>query len=283
MNFDTIKDKFDSAKTYANMKSTVKKINELLAVSPVNYLHPHIYDARFDELVQAMISSRFVRTKPELINKLQTLVNCISKFDVSKTSTLRPKIIMLRRAELEMPPALATDAIPWSDMLMSIDDELEHNPNRNAKVACTFFKHGHCSSLADILGASTYPGDNHLDMDALTWTVRGNVVPLSAEFVADLQKLIEIKDFLLIYKSTGEQYRTTLLSSIGIDSFKMQDVKSSYAIRNNEAEPEQKCNAHPLHIEDPDKYSVDGKIKIRAKPRALVKTDTMEVWSSGSE
>jgi hypothetical protein len=119
-------------------------------------------------------------------------------------------------------------------------------------------------------------------MDALTWTVRGKVIPVSAEFVAELGKLIEIKDFLLIYKSTGEQYRTTLLSSIGIDSFKMHDLKNSYGTRMNpkpEPEPELTCDAHPLHLEQPDKYTVDGKIKIKIK----VKTDTMEVWSSSSE
>jgi hypothetical protein len=216
-----------------------------------------------------MIASRFVRSKPDLLNKLQIVVNCISKFDAGKTSIIRPKIILLRKAELEMPPALPSDAIPWSDMLISINDELEHNPNRNAKAACTFFKHGHCSSLADILGASTYPGDNHLDMDALTWTVRDNVVPLSAEFVADLRKLIEIKDFLLIYKSTGEQYKTTLLSSIGVNGFKMQDIKNSYASRKNEPEPVLTCDPHPLYIEDSDKYTPSGKIKIKAKLKPI--------------
>ena len=271
MNIDTIKDKFDSIKTFANMKSIVKKINELLSLTPVNYLHPHEYDARFDDLVQAMISSRFVRNKSDLINKLQVVVNCISKFDALKYGMLKPgkapgilmtgtggsscssglrvKIIKLRKADLEMPPALPSDAIPWSDMLISINDELEHNPNRNAKVACTFFKHGYCSNFAAILNTSTCAGDDYyLDMDGLTWTVHGKTTPVTAEFVADLSKLIEIDNFTLIYKSTGEKYKTTLLSSIGIDTFSMHDIKNSYASRKNEPEPVLTCDAHPLHI-----------------------------------
>ena len=301
MNIDTLKDKFESIKTFANVKSMVKKFNELLGIAPVNYLHPHEYDARFDELVQAIITSRTARNKQELVNKMQALVNVISKFDAHQRGSLRPgeapgilttgnsglraKIIAMRKSGLELPTSTPYDAVPWAEMLASINDELEHNPNRNAKVACVFFKHGYCNSLGDILATATCAGNeyNHLDMDALTWTVRGTVIPVSAEFVAELSKFIEIKDFLLIYKTTGEKYRTTLLSSIGIDSFKMHDIKNSYGTRMNEPEPVLTCDAHPLHIEDPDKYSVDGKIKIRAKPRALVKTDTMEVWSSGSE
>jgi hypothetical protein len=281
MNIDTIKDKFDSSKTFANVKSIVKKINELLTLTPVNIIHAHEYDARFNELIQVMISSRFVRNKSDLINKLQIVVNCISKFDAGKTSIIRPKIILLRKAELEMALAIVTDAVPWSSMLMSIDDELEHNPNRNAKIVCTFFKHGYCNNLGDILATATCAGNehNHLDMDALTWTVRGKVIPVSAEFVADIRKLIEINDFLLIYKSTGEKYKTTLLSSIGIDTFKMQDIKNSYASRKNEPAPVLTCEAHPLYIENPDKYTPSGKIKIKAK----LKTATMEVWSSSSE
>jgi hypothetical protein len=192
------------------------------------------------------------------------------------------------------------DCPPWFEMLEMFQYEIDRNPRREAKIISVCFKHGYTLNLTDIFNTSTsasFPDREHnvLDLGNHPWTIsdKKNIkrtIDVSPAFVEEISKYIEIKDFWLLYKTTGMPYSTCLLSSIGIDAFKSNDVRNSWEIYQREKsqpepepEPEHICEPHPLHIENPDKYTVSGKIRVVAKPKSLIVTDTMEVWSSGSE
>jgi hypothetical protein len=125
--------------------------------------------------------------------------------------------------------------------------------------------------------------------------------PVTQEFVDELRQYIEMPDFLLMYKSNFTMYSTHLLSSISIDAFKNSEVRDSYMnwLWHNSTkehatkwsldilgfmpatvkqyatkfaavvlpDPVHTCDPHPLHLENPDKYSVSGKVKIIAVSR----------------
>lgn len=290
MNIESIKDKFDSAKSYANMKTYVKKVNEALDLTPVTFLHEHEYVSRFEELCNKLIEKRQVRSKPQLIARLQFIVSLIAKFDPSKSQALRLKVLQMRNSpSVDFSATVtASDAAPWSEMLEMFKYEIDNNPRREAKVISVCFKHGYCLNLTDIFNTSTsvsYPDREHnvLDLGNLIWTISdkktgSRVITVSQDFADEIKKYIEIPDFWLLYKSTGLPYRTCLLTSVGIDAFRAADVKYSYDAYQRDGSTEEPvelgCEPHPLHLENPDKFNVCGKAIIKAR----LKTPTMEVW-----
>jgi hypothetical protein len=318
MNMDMIKSTYENAKTFANAKSMVKRINNLLEITPTGYIHPHLYVDNFETLSARLFTAGIAKTKKEIVYTLNQLASIVKRFDISKTHDLRDKIDAFNYGDFKLPDIDVTEntARPWEEMLELFNYEIEHNPNRNAKLACVIFKHGYVLNIKEMYATSTKLGrpiiaQNFLDLDKLTWTLNDHKndsctgprkFAVTQEFVDEARKYIEMRDYLLFYKSNFDMYGTSLLSSIGISAFTNTEIRDSYmhfiwsnftkedAMRISEnvigylpvavkkfavkyAEVGrcdlQGCDAHPLHIEDPDKYSVNGKIKIVAVRRVV--------------
>lgn len=243
INIDDLKNKYDNGKTYANNKSILKRMNMLLDLTPVNYVHVHQYVANFEQLCAKMLSSGLVKSKSDLLSKLNSIVGVINRAGAN-ASSLRMKIDALKIDNTDqIPAAYPTHNAPaWKDMLKMFDDEIENNTNPGAKIACVCFKHGYCLRIAEIYGTST--GDhrpllapNFLDLNGKMWYIREHKskstmgdreFPVTKEFVNELEKYISFRDFLLIYKSNLTMYSTHLLSTIGITKFSNNDVRNSY-------------------------------------------------------
>jgi hypothetical protein len=312
MNIESIKDSYDNQKTYANVRSILKRINLLLDLKPVNYIHAHQYVLEFDDLCSRMISSGFAKTKEDLVIKLSLLIGLIKRLDVSKCIDLRDKLQTLRDGS-SINIQTSSSVIPWSEMLEMLEYEIVNNPNTHAKVACVCFKHGYVLRISEIYGTTTGRGrpglaKNFLDLDNLVWHVTDEKpnslgirrFTVTQEFVNELKEYLTFRDYLMIYKSTFEMYTTNLLSTISINSFTMNEVRQSFEnfnwsesgrikeestywstrvlgltdntirkfrLKATQVEPAvlQGCDPHPLYIENPDKYSVNGKIKVIPK------------------
>jgi len=313
-----IKSTYENAKTFANAKSMIRRINNLLEITPTDYVHQHLYVDNFETLSARLFTAGIAKTKKDIVYTLNQLVSIIKRFDISKTHDLRDKIDAFNYGDFKLPEVDVTEitARPWEEMLELFNYEIEHNPNRNAKLACVIFKHGYVLNIKEMYATSTKLGrpiiaQNFLDLDKLTWTLNDHKndsctgprkFAVTQEFVDEARKYIEMRDYLLFYKSNFEMYGTSLLSSIGISAFTNTELRDSYIHwlwTNSSAEhatkcsldvigymPEavkryatkyanvgrcdlQGCDPHPLYIEYPDKYSVNGRIKVSVVRRLL--------------
>jgi len=311
-----IKSTYENAKTFANAKSMVKRINNLLEITPTGYIHPHLYVDNFETLSARLFTAGIAKTKKEIVYTLNQLVSIVKRFDISKTHDLRDKVDAFNYGDFKLPEVDVTEntARPWEEMLELFNYEIEHNPNRNAKLACVIFKHGYVLNIKEMYATSTKLGrpiiaQNFLDLDKLTWTLNDHKndsctgprkFAVTQEFVDEARKYIEMRDYLLFYKSNFDMYGTSLLSSIGISAFTNTEIRDSYmnfiwsnftkedAMRISEniigylpdaikrfavkytlvgRNDLQGCDPHPNYLENPDKYSVSGKIRIIVKVR----------------
>lgn len=316
MDIEMIKSTYENAKTFANAKSIVKRINGLLELTPANYVHEHMYVAEFETLCARMFTAGVAKTKKDIVYTLNQLVAIVKRFDINKTHGIRDKIDAFNYGDFKLPEKDVTETCvrPWSEMLELFNYEIDNNPNRNAKLACVMFKHGYVLNIREMFSTSTkfarpIIAQNHLDLDELTWSLQDHKndrvtgarkFKVTQEFADELKKYIEMRDYLIFYKSDFQMYGTALLSSIGLSGFTITEVRDSYLhyIWSNCTKedatkisldiigylPEavkryvvkyadvgrndlQGCGSHPLHLEDPIKYSVNGKIKIVAIPR----------------
>ena len=284
MDIDTIKNKYDNPKTYANCKSTLKRINELLELTPYNYVHEHHYVDRFTELCDKMLSTTFARSKQDIIAKISLIIGLICRFDVTKCQGLRDRIREFKADAIEIPVAPRETVLAWESMLELFDAEIQYNPNQFAKIVCVIYKHGYIVSSSDIYLTSledNRPSSavNFMDLENRRWHIRKmkanyvvglTTIDLSQEFIDELKPLLSFRDYLLIYKTTFEPYRTNLLTTVGINLFSYNDVRWSHDEFKNRPVLVYGCDPHPSHIENPAKYSVDGKIKIVAVPKLKI-------------
>ena len=314
MNIDTIKSSYENPKTFANAKSLIRRVNNLLELKPADYVHEHLYVAEFETLCARLFTAGIAKTKKDIVYTLNQLVAIIKRFDISKIRDLRDKIDGFNYGDATLPEldAVSDKVRPWDEFLELFDEEIENNPNRNAKLACVIFKNGYVLNIRELFSTTTGFGrpsiaQNFLDLNNLTWTLRDHrndavtgarKFNVTKEFADELRKYIEMDNYLLFYKSNYEMYGTSQLTSVGIDSFKITEVRNSYLhhiwsnLSNEDATeisadiigylPEaikrfekkyalvgrndlQGCDPSPLHLENPEKYSVSGKMKIIQK------------------
>jgi hypothetical protein len=318
MNMEMIKSTYENGKTFANAKSMIRRINNLLEITPIDYVHEHLYVDNFETLAARLFTAGIAKTKKEIVYTLNQLVSIVKRFDISKTHDLRDKIDAFNYGDFKLPEKDVTEnaARPWEEMLELFNYEIEHNPNRNAKLACVIFKHGYVLNIKEMYATSTKLGrpiisQNFLDLDNLTWTLNDHKndsctgprkFAVTQEFIDEARKYIEMRDYLLFYKSNFDMYGTSLLSSIGISAFTNTEIRDSYmnfiwsnftkddAMRISETvigylpvaikkfavkyadvgrNDLQGCDPHPLHLEDPVKYSVNGRVKVAVVRRLL--------------
>jgi hypothetical protein len=319
MNLNSIKSTYENGKTFANAKSMIRRINNLLEITPIDYVHEHLYVDNFETLCARLFTAGIAKTKKEIVYTLNQLSAIIKKFDISKTHNLRDRIDGFNYGDFKLPERDLTEttARPWEEMLKLFNDEIENNPNRCAKLACVIFKHGYVLNIKEIYSTSTKLGrpiiaQNFLDLDNLTWLLQDHKndrvtnarkFAVTQEFVDEARKYIEMDNYLLFYKSNFEMYSTSLLSSIGISGFSNIEVRNSYLhwiwsnLTKEDATkissniigflPEaikrfavkyanvgrcdlQDCKPHPLHLEDPVKYSVRGRINVVILPKLKI-------------
>lgn len=242
MEVTNVKELYENPKTYANTKSTLKRINELMGYEPVLEVHYLKYVKNFEMVCNKMLTSGFAKSKTDILHKLNAIVGIVTRFKNDPTE-LRQKIMELKLDTTgELPDAQPqNNARPWSEMLKLFQHEIDTNKNRFAKIMCVCFKHGYVLRCGEIYDTTTGEGrprtaSNFLDLNSKTWTITEHKTgalgqrkfPVTKEFVDELRKYIDTPDFLLIYKSTFAPYTTHLLSSIDIDSFTNNEARNSY-------------------------------------------------------
>jgi hypothetical protein len=319
MNLNSIKSTYDNAKTFANAKSMIRRINNLLEITPIDYVHEHLYVDNFETLAARLFTAGIAKTKKEIVYTLNQLASIIKRFDISKTHNLRDRIDAFNYTDIKLPEVDVTENVarPWEAMLELFNYEIENNPNRCAKLACVIFKHGYCLNIKEMYATTTKLGrpiiaQNFLDLDNLTWTLNDHKndrvtnarkFSVTQAFVDEARKYIEMENYLLFFKSNFEMYSTSLLSSIGISGFTNTEVRNSYLhwiwsnLTKEDATkissniigflPEaikkfavkyanvgrndlQSCPPHQLHLEDPVKYSVNGRINVVILPKLKI-------------
>jgi hypothetical protein len=310
MNIESIKTVYDNESTFANVKSLLKRINNLLELKPVDYIHAHIYSERFEELCSKLNT----KSIGELKIKLNMILGAIKRFDIDRCGAFRDKINALKTGEIILTHR-EEESRSWEELLKLFEQEIESNPNRFARIACVCFKHGYCLQINEIYGTTLRAGTpssapNHLNLETKVWTISDHKhsskigdrqFKVTQEFIDELLPHLEFLDYLLVYKKNMEPYKSNLLSSIGITGFTNNEVRNSYErwnwndSGNTKAESMMRCvdilghtvqtaermfkhvpillytcDPHPLHIENPDKYGPGGKQKITAKLKSPV-------------
>ena len=241
---DLIKHTYENSKTFANAKSIVKRINNLLELKPSDYVHAHIYVDQFETLSAKLFTEGVAKSKKDIVYTLNQLVAIIKRFDISKINNLRDKIDAFNYGDFKLPEKDITEnpARPWDEMLKLFTYEIENNPNRNAKLACVMFKHGYCLNIKELYATTTkyrrpIVAGNFLDLDKLTWELQDHKndrvtgprkFKVAQEFVDELKKYIEMENYLIFYKSDFQMYGTALLSSVGLSEFTVREVRDSY-------------------------------------------------------
>ena len=250
MNISNAKDLYDNVKTYANVKSALKRVNELMGYEPALDLHYEKYVQHFELICGKILSSGLSKTKTDLLQKFNFIVGIASRLKIDPTD-LRQKVMELKLDTTQTIPDAQpqNDARPWSEMLQVLQHEIDTNKNKFAKIMCICFKHGYVLRCGEIFKTTTgfnIPTTklNFLDLNSRQWTITehksqgsagvggrsipARTFPVTKEFVDELRPYIYVPEFLLIYKSNRSAYSTHLLHSVDIDSFSNNELRNSY-------------------------------------------------------
>jgi hypothetical protein len=242
MDITTIKPLYKNAKTFACVKSLVKKVNTLMGLEPIYELHYQHYVKNFELLCNRLITSSTAHTKDQLLSQLNNLVGAFSRMKHDQTE-FRQKIIELKldaTANIpNTPPPF--DARPWSEIKAIFRYEMLNNPNHFARIIACIYFHGYVLRCNEIFNTTTKDltpksAPNFLDLTNHVWVIRehktkdsaGNrTFNVSPEFVQDIKQIITMPDWLLIYKTNYSQYSNGSLKTVNLSSVSNMEARNS--------------------------------------------------------
>lgn len=239
---ETIKHLYNVPKTFTNVKSVLKKVNEAMGWTPVDVLHVDKMVNGFTVLCSAMLASGLAHTKDELLSKLFRICGLINRMYPDTDNKLSHLCMKLKADQSGLIP---NDPIPytapkWSTALELLNSQISNNPNPFAKIVCICFKHGYVLRIGEIFNTKLTNTDtwNHLDLDTLTWTIRiqktkgVRVFSVSSEFKNEITPYIGPSSWL-IYKSNYDRYNTHTMSTVDLVSLPSNsELRNSYETWN---------------------------------------------------
>lgn len=243
MNIDSVKVLYDNHKTFLNVKSILKRVNELMGYTPLLEVHPDMYVKNFEQLCNKMLSSGLAISKSDLLSKLNSIVGVMTRMR-KDPDELRSKILELKTDQTKQLPDAQPkhDARPWAEMLKILQHIIDKSLNQFAKIVAVCYKHGYVLRLGEIFGTTTAAGlpasaQNFLDLQNKEWTINEHKAsdrvgqrkfPVTQAFVDELKKYITFNDYLLIYKSNYTAYASALLAMVGISEFSVNEARNSF-------------------------------------------------------
>lgn len=244
MNIDSVKVLYDNHKTFLNVKSILKRVNELMGYTPLLEVHPDMYVKNFELMCNKMLSSGLAISKSDLLSKLNSIVGIMTRMR-KDPDELRSKILELKTDQTKQLPDVQPkhDARSWSDILNILQNIIDKSLNQFAKILAVCYKHGYVLRLGEIFNTTTSTtgrpasASNFLDLQNKEWTINEHKAadrvgqrkfPVTQAFVDELKKYITFPDYLLIYKSNYTAYATPLLGMIGINDFTVNEARNSY-------------------------------------------------------
>ena len=223
-----IKDKYDNVRTYENIRSKLKRVNNLLCLEPVEVIHTNEYVNSFSKMVDMLTVQ--LKTKEELIAFMGGIAGAVSRsLPFGKINPLSKLIVQIKKTDMPV-QVLQTDATPWIDNLKKFDKIISEHPNLYAKIVATCYKHGYTLKIGEIFNTTTVKteGFSFLDFDNKEWNIGKRKFTVTKEFADALRPLLSDACPLLIFKSTLQPYTIQTHAVLDLDDFSNTDIRNSY-------------------------------------------------------
>lgn len=227
MEISEIKVKYDNVRTYENVRSKLKRVNNLLGLDP-DVIHTDEYVKNFSDLVD-LLALQF-KTKEELVAFMGGISGAVSRsLPFGHLNPLSKLIVQLKKTDMPV-QVLQTDATPWIDNLKKLEQIISEHLNPHAKIVATCYKYGYTVKIGEIFNTSTVltQGFNFLDLDNKEWIIGKRKFPITKEFADALRPLLSDACPLLIFKSTLQPYTIQTHAVLDLPEFSNTDIRNSY-------------------------------------------------------
>ena len=228
MEISEINDKYDNVRTYENIRSKLKRVNNLLSLEPVEVIHTNEYVKSFSKLVDLLTAQ--LKTKEELVAFMGGIAGAVSRsLPFGKINPLSKLIVQLKKTDMPI-QVLSSDATPWSDNLKKINKIISEHANPHAKIVAICYKHGYTLKIGEIFNTTTVKteGFNFLDLDNKEWNICKRKFTVTKEFIDALRPLLSNACPLLIFKSTMRPYTIQTHAVLDLDEFSNTEIRNSY-------------------------------------------------------
>lgn len=240
---ESIAELYDNPRSYANAKSKLKRINELLHLEPTNAIHTEEYVRQFSRMCHLLMTETGrkggqVKTKDQLTAYVGALVGAVTRTLDGERNPLKESYAKLKASDIPN-PVLEHDAPPWSTLKQQLEEAFMFTDNDFGRMVALIYSYGYVLRIAELFNTTIKPmeGFNYLNLDTGEWTItqhKNKARSGARQFTIDKGLLDMIRGFVkrkvpyLIYKSTKEPYTVHTLAVIGLN-----DLPSCSQIRNS--------------------------------------------------
>ena len=239
---ESIKELYTNQRTYANAKSKLKRVNQLLELTPDNEIHTQTYVDRFPLMCHLLLTTKgtsggVIKSKDELTAFIGAIIGAVTRTTGGAVNPLQDMYSKLRLTDIPNPkPEFNAD--PWDLTLSKLYDAAANCSNDFGRMVANIYSKGYLLRVGEIYNTATVPlpGYNHLDLDTGIWTIKmhKNQARGDRQFKIDEETLTIIKGFVnpkcpfLIHKSTMKPYVIQTLAKIGLT-----DLPCNSQLRNS--------------------------------------------------
>tara|TARA_R110000823_G_scaffold68630_1_gene159249 strand:- start:388 stop:1359 length:972 start_codon:yes stop_codon:yes gene_type:complete len=233
-----IKDQFSSYGYFQSSQSLINKINAHFGL-PTGQLDWRFYDNHFREIVEVVLDQYTIRQHSGLTSKFAAITKAMKLGNVECSFMYMSKSLL--QIPLKMTPE-QKEITPWSSTVEDLKEHRACMANNNGYNVLTIYMHGYPVRLGEIVHTSIIDDEktNFLDLDNLTWYIRKDFTKnrlarqfeITQELADDLKGHIH-KSGRLVCRKAGTGFSSNItLKSIGIDYFKVNDIRNSYETMN---------------------------------------------------
>jgi hypothetical protein len=233
---------YTNQRTYNNAKSKLKRVNQLLQLTPVNEIHTQAYVDNFPRMCHLLLTTKgtsggVIKSKDELTAFIGAIIGAVTRTLNGEHNPLSTQYAKLRIADIPNPkPEFNAD--PWEITLQKLYDAATNCPNDFGRLVSCIYSHGYVLRVGEIFTTTIkpIPEYNHLDLDTGVWTISNhkNKARGDRTFKVNEECLIKIRTFVnpkcpfLIHKSTLRPYTVQTLAVI-----ELTDLPANSQLRNS--------------------------------------------------
>jgi hypothetical protein len=225
---ESIQSLYSNHRTYANAKSKLKRVNQLLQLTPDNEIHTQAYVDEFPLMCHLLLnttgtSGGKIKSKDELTAYVGAIIGVVSRIET--VNPLQDLYAKLRIADIPNPKP-EFDAPPWDLTLTKLYNAAANCSNHFGRLVANIYSKGYVLRVGEVYNTTVVPlpGYNHLDLDSGQWTIKmhKNQARGERQFKVDQETLTIIKGLVnprcpfLIHKSTLKPYTVQTLAKIGL-------------------------------------------------------------------
>ena len=240
---ESIKSLYSNIRTYNNAKSKLKRVNQLLGLTPDNEIHTERYVEQFAMMAHMLLTTPgtaggMIKSKDELTAFIGAIIGAVTRTLNGEHNPLSTLYAKLRISDIPNPKP-EHDAEPWNIVQGKLYEASLFCSNDFGRMVALIYSHGYVLRVGEIFTTSVkpIPGYNHLDLDTGTWTVTNhkNKARGDRKFTVTQELLQAIKPYLnpgcpfMIHKSTLRPYTIQTLAIIGLTDY----LPSNSQLRNS--------------------------------------------------